>query len=93
MNVDFGIRAIYGVNYHGGYITGDGAALEPRAIEQVGTSLWWRPVAALKFGLEYEYSQAKYLANLGEPNAAGVYINPSDRGTEHRVEFVGFFYF
>jgi hypothetical protein len=109
MNVDFGMREIFGINQGGNYIsalavnattTNLGLELEPRSVQQVAAALWWRPIAALKFGLEYEYMQTKYLANLSEfgttpktATAATPYINPSDRGTEHRVEFVGFFYF
>ena len=105
MNVDFGMRGILGFNQAGSYINALAAAgsstygleFEPRSVEQVAAALWWRPIAALKFGLEYEYIQAKYLANIGEGGGikagTAAYENPSDRGTEHRVEFVGFFYF
>jgi hypothetical protein len=49
--------------------------------------LWYRPIQALKFGLEYEYARTNYLQNT---TTAGTL---SKFGDAHRVEFVGYFFF
>jgi hypothetical protein len=51
--------------------------------------LWYRPIQALKFGLEYEYARTNYLINKTDANGN----NPSKFGDAHRVEFCGYFYF
>jgi hypothetical protein len=65
-------------------------ANEPSTIQQMNATLWYRPIQAIKFGLQYSYVAASYLqmttAPVGTPNS-------SRFGDDHRVEFVGFFYF
>ncbi|MBU4231733.1 MAG: hypothetical protein KKF43_04300 [Proteobacteria bacterium] len=63
----------------------------PSTIQQVNATLWYRPIQAIKFGLQYAYSAASYpqLSTSGGANVA----NTSRFGDNHRVEFVGFFYF
>jgi hypothetical protein len=51
--------------------------------------LWYRPIQALKFGLEYEYARTNYLQNKLDANG----FNLSKFGDAHRVEFCGYFYF
>ena len=34
-----------------------------RTIQQVDATLWYRPIAALKFGLQYSYLHAQFLAD------------------------------
>ena len=73
-----------------------------RSMQQVDATLWWRPIAALKFGLQYSYAHAQFL-NDAYPNGSlpSVANQPTaanggsltNKGDEHRVEFVGFFYF
>ena len=73
-----------------------------QTIQQASMTLWYRPIQAIKFGLQYSYAAAHYFA-YANPNAslAGVpvgtaaanTINRSNFGDDHRVEFVGFFYF
>ena len=64
---------------------------EPQTIQQVSATLWYRPIQAIKFGLQYSYLAAHYYQTIGSP--ANVNNNPYNFGDSHRVEFVGFFYF
>jgi hypothetical protein len=73
-----------------------------QTIQQASATLWYRPIQAIKFGLQYSYAAAHYFAyaypnvNLaGVPvgTAAANTINRSNFGDDHRIEFVGFFYF
>jgi hypothetical protein len=64
---------------------------EPQTIQQISATLWYRPIQAIKFGLQYSYLAANYYQINGTP--AGVNQNTSNFGDNHRVEFVGFFYF
>jgi hypothetical protein len=72
----------------------------PQTIQQVNLTLWYRPIQAIKFGLQYSYACATYFqylnATLNPPPAgfaATNNVNRSHFGDDHRVEFVGFFYF
>ena len=56
---------------------------------QVDAALWYRPVKALKFGLQYAYAHNTYFTNTAQTVGA----NLSNHGDEHRVQFVGYFYF
>ena len=73
----------------------------PQTIQQAAVTLWYRPIQAIKFGLQYEYTAATYFqyltptTNAAPPagfNATNN-VNRSHFGDDHRVEFVGFFYF
>ncbi len=74
-----------------------------RSMQQVDATLWWRPIAALKFGLQYSYAHCQYLLDaypngnvpggVSTANASNGGLKLSNLGDEHRVEFVGFFYF
>jgi len=65
-------------------------ANEPQTIQQAIVTLWYRPIQAIKFGLQYSYIAANYFQMNTTPlNSA----NSSRFGDGHRVEFVGFFYF
>jgi len=95
----------FGVNPTGGF--GSEWALvsanEAQTIQQANFTLWYRPIQAIKFGLQYSYAAAKYFqyawpanGTAGTTNSAVGANNPVNRsnfGDEHRVEFVGFFYF
>jgi hypothetical protein len=62
-----------------------------RFMEQVDATLWYRPITALKFGLQYTYAHSDYYQKIlvGNP----VNNNITNKGDEHRVEFVGIYYF
>ena len=77
-----------------------------RSIQQVDATLWYRPIAALKFGLQYSYLHEQFLTDAFPgtggviPSASSSSTAPftpsgklSDQANEHRVEFVGFFFF
>ena len=65
-------------------------ANEPQTIQQMSATLWYRPIQAIKFGLQYSYLAANYFQMNTAP---GNTPNSSRFGDDHRVEFVGFFYF
>lgn len=52
--------------------------------------LWYRPIQAFKFGLQYAYARTNYFQRI--PGATGG-TNISQIGEAHRVEFVGLFFF
>jgi hypothetical protein len=57
--------------------------------------LWYRPIQALKFGLQYAYVRTDWFQVAGpNPNAvAAGQSNFSQLGDAHRVEFVAYFFF
>jgi hypothetical protein len=71
---------------------GDTTSNDPvKMNQQAFATLWYRPVQALKFGLEYTYVQTDYFQIRG--NTATGITNPSSTGQNHRVMFAGFFFF
>jgi len=112
VNVAYGVTAAMGIDQElintGNGITGvplytyNSPVQQIRRMDQVDATLWWRPIAALKFGVQYAYAHAQFLQDA-YPNASlPSPANPpssanggslSNKGDEHRVEFVGFFYF
>ncbi|MDO9532565.1 MAG: hypothetical protein Q7O12_10610 [Deltaproteobacteria bacterium] len=99
VNALYGISKTFNVNraqWIQGLVAGRGGmemgvADNASTIQQVNVTLWYRPIQAIKFGLQYGYSAANYpqLSTSGGLNVA----NTSNFGDNHRVEFVGFFYF
>ena len=74
----------------------------PRRSSRSALTLWYRPIQAIKFGLQYSYAAANYFAyayptgqsrRRAGRSAAANNVNRSNFGDDHRVEFVGFFYF
>jgi len=68
--------------------------------QEFDLTLWYRPIEAIKFGLQYSYGRTDYLQKLNNPavGAAGqAQGQPSagakDFGEDHRVEFVAFMFF
>ena len=72
--------------------TGNGDA---STIQQASATLWYRPIQAIKFGLQYSYLAAHYFNFANSPATTTGVANPrtTNFGDSHRVEFVGFFYF
>ncbi len=73
-----------------------------KAWYEMNLTLWYRPIQAVKFGLQYSYGRTDWFQARNSTNtnvAAGVGLpatastNIKDFGEAHRVEFVGFFYF
>jgi len=66
--------------------------------QQYNLTLWYRPITALKFGLQYSYVKTIYFQRTNVPAfdgaaAAGNFPGSTDTGESHRVMFAGFFYF
>ena len=103
INAAYAITAAF--NYHepwsAAYGTVAGAVGQVRSMQQVDATLWYQPVKALKFGLQYSYAHCEYLVdayvNGGVPQngvaATAAQGRDRDLADEHRVEFVGFFFF
>jgi len=71
---------------------GDTAANDPiKTNQHYYLCLWYRPIQALKFGLEYTYARTDYFQIRGN-TAAGV-AHPTNLGENHRMMFCGFLYF
>jgi hypothetical protein len=78
-------RAAFGGNQYAILSTADLL----RTWQQAEVVLWYRPVQAIKFGLEYAYGYNQYFQITTVPGPG----DTSSVGNAHRVEFVGFFYF
>jgi hypothetical protein len=100
-NVAYGITRNYGVNANNNInpvvneaFSGD----QMRTMQEVDATLWYRPIQALKFGVQYSYCASNYFQKQPGNAGAGVGVgtdpnNVSDKGQEHRVEVVGYFFF
>jgi hypothetical protein len=104
VNALYGVSKAYGVNRSRYFAVNGinainfmewGMANEAQTIQQVNLTLWYRPIQAIKFGVQYGYAAARYFQYVGvnANSATANLINRSNFGDEHRVEFVGFFYF
>ncbi|HEX9883969.1 MAG TPA: hypothetical protein VGA79_08380 [Desulfobaccales bacterium] len=66
---------------------------------QITTTLWYRPIEAIKFGLGYTYTRDVYFQKTGYTVAGAFTGNTAnssqfrDVGENHRLEFVGIYYF
>jgi hypothetical protein len=91
------LNAAYGITRNFGFTRTTtvgllGTADNFRSQQQVDATLWYRPIQALKFGLQYTYAHADYF-QITDTGAVGGTPDISNKGDEHRVEFVGIFYF
>jgi hypothetical protein len=88
-NVAYGISKCFGVNTSASNpLSQDALAADQfKTFQQVDATLWYRPVQALKLGLQYAYATTTWF----QETTTGV--GQSDKGSEHRLQFVGFFYF
>ena len=95
VNALYAFSKVYSVN-RAAHVFGAGGqemafiADNPSTIQQMSATLWYRPIQAIKFGLQYSYMACSYLQMTTVPAATP---NSSRFGDNHRVEFVGFFYF
>ncbi len=67
-----------------------------RMNQEIAGTLWYRPITAIKFGLQYAYSRTDWLQKLSANTPGLPFLlnnNVKDVGEGHRVQFVGFFYF
>ncbi len=111
LNAAYGVTAAMGIDQANLNVPGLGSipqygynsTAQIRSMQQVDATLWWRPIAALKFGLQYSYAHCQFLQDAypngsvpgpgATANASNGGLKLSNLGDEHRVEFVGFFYF
>jgi hypothetical protein len=85
-NVIWGMNRVYGVDRN--EWLGTTTSADPAKFHQhYYATLWYRPIQALKFGLEYTYARTDYFQKVQAGN------NTSDFGEDHRLLFVGFFFF
>ena len=67
--------------------------------QQINLTLWYRPIEALKFGLQYSYDRTDFLQNLNNPTLIRRYRRPqasagaTNVGEAHRIQFVAFMFF
>jgi len=85
VNLLGGMNRVYGVD-RDSWIGTPGA--DPsRYNEHCYATLWYRPIQALKFGVEYAYARTGYFQRIQRGTVG------TDVGQNHRVLFVGFFFF
>jgi hypothetical protein len=67
---------------------------------QLNLALWYRPIEAIKFGVNYVYTHDVYFQKVSYNSPAGTFQNgvaspntSRDTADNHRLEFVGFYYF
>jgi hypothetical protein len=58
--------------------------------QEYNLCLWYRPIQAFKFGLQYAYNRTNWIQNVGQTTSQA---NMANIGEAHRVEFVGLFFF
>jgi hypothetical protein len=86
MNTIWGMNRVFGVDLDRWMGTTTGA--DPAKIHQhCYLDLWYRPIQALKFGLEYGYACTNYFQKV----QTGTRV--SDVGENHRLVFIAFLFF
>ena len=87
MNAAWGFNKNYGFNQRS-------LRRRQRPDEEVGQevdlTLWYRPVEALKFGLNYAYERTDFLQNT---MPAGQESGKTNVGQSQRLEFVAYMFF
>jgi hypothetical protein len=86
MNLLGGMQQVYGVN-RGAWLGTSNVADPQKNNYHVYATLWYRPVQALKFGVEYGYARTGYF----QDNLVGT--ERTNFGENHQVLFVGNFFF
>jgi hypothetical protein len=87
VNAAYGISSCYGVDRNTDTLLAD----QFKTTQQVDATLWYRPITALKFGLQYSFAQTKWFQNTTTGTVASPAVG--DLGNEHRVQFVAFYFF
>ena len=100
MNVAYALSKTYGVDQS--YVSNGFGTFQQYAYnnvngqfatqQEINATLWYRPVQALKFGLQYSFLQDTWWTG-GYGWAPGTEVQSDSRNQEHRVEFVGYFFF
>jgi len=119
MNAAFGMIRNYGIDQGTSALLA-GQALNPAGYKYASNNdqqklnnefdltLWYRPIEAIKFGLQYSYSRSIYLQKIDNPQIVGAVPGPGglpaqaqgqpaagakDVGESHRVQFVAQMFF
>jgi hypothetical protein len=69
--------------------------------QEFDLTLWYRPIEAIKFGLQYSYTRTDWLQKLNNPsvgtasqaNSPQPNAGAKDVGEAHRIQFVAFMFF
>ncbi|MCL4500266.1 MAG: hypothetical protein M1438_00230 [Deltaproteobacteria bacterium] len=109
MNAAWGMRRDYGIDTStSALLAGQQAGNLPgykyasnndqlKLWQQFDLTLWYRPIQALRFGLQYAYQRADFLQKTNNPTIAGGAVQNSQGATNvgesHRLQFVAFMYF
>jgi hypothetical protein len=99
MNIAWGMQKHYGIDRDPfAYATASAAtgagSDQTKTWWELDATLWYRPITAIKFGLQYAYSKTDWLQIAG-PNvvAAPGVQKVTDQGEDHRIQFVGLYFF
>jgi len=94
-NVAWGFSRIYhlpedgtvnGVQFQSRVTTAD----QYKLMNEIDATIYFRPIEAIKFGLQYSYGRTEYLYNTANPVTGGRFTNI---GEAHRIEFAAYYYF
>jgi len=61
-----------------------------KLMNEIDATIYYRPIEAVKFGLQYSYGGTRWLYGTANPVTGGRF---TDLGEAHRVEFAAYFYF
>jgi hypothetical protein len=88
-NLAYGISKCFGVDTSAANpLAQDALASDQwKSFQEVNATLWYRPVQALKLGLQYSFANTAWFQKTINGNGT------SDIGSEHRIQFVGYFFF
>jgi hypothetical protein len=93
-NAVWGLNRAFGVN-RASWV-GEAAADPWSSNQHFYASLWYRPIQAVKFGLEYTYVRTGYFQNANEAVPGFAVPTPAkveNLGENHRVMFAGYYFF
>ncbi|MEJ2673431.1 MAG: hypothetical protein P8168_14800 [Deltaproteobacteria bacterium] len=87
------VQAVYGINRafdvdRNSWVGDDGASDPWRTNQQIYATVYYRPIQALKFGLEYTYMRTDYFQSIAQGPT-----NNYNYGDNHRAMFCGYFFF
>jgi hypothetical protein len=97
-NLAWGMSRVYSLpaqhDILGGAAVANGARVtsgdQYKLWNEIDATIYYRPIEAVKFGLQYSYGRTDWLYKTYNPVAAGRYTNV---GEAHRIEFAAYLYF
>jgi hypothetical protein len=92
-NVNFGFEKAFGFNNGrdisapGGFVYANPTGYDPiNSVWRAGVTQWWRPISAVKFAVQYTYSQTNYFQKTTiAGGAANVFGLLSNQGQAHTL--------